>query len=46
MNKAEIANLFIQAAFIDSRLPISAGPKRLKAAWFTGAALTEADQRN
>lgn len=45
MNKAEIANLFIKAAFIDSRLPISEGPKRLKAAWFTGAALTEEDQR-
>ncbi|MBD9372784.1 hypothetical protein IB238_09145 [Rhizobium sp. ARZ01] len=45
MNKAEIANLFIKAAFIDSRLPIDARPKRLKAAWFTGAALTEEDQR-
>lgn len=44
MNKAEIANLFIKAAFIDSRLPISAGPKKLKSAWFTGAALTEEDQ--
>lgn len=45
MNKAEIANLFIKAAFIDSRLPINAGPKKLKAAWFTGAALTEQDQQ-
>lgn len=30
MNKAEIANLFIKAAFIDSRLPINARPARLK----------------
>ncbi len=45
MNKIEIANLFIRAAFIDSRLPISAGPKKLKGAWFTPAALTEAEQR-
>lgn len=30
MNKAEIANIFIKAAFIDSRLPINARPKRLK----------------
>lgn len=32
MNKAEIANLFIKAAFIDSKLPIDARPKRLKGA--------------
>lgn len=44
MNKTEIENLFIKAAFIDSRLPIDARPKRLKAAWVTGAALTEEDQ--
>lgn len=30
MNKVEIANLFIKAAFIDSRLPINARPARLK----------------
>jgi hypothetical protein len=30
MNKTEIANLFIKAAFIDSRLPITARPARLK----------------
>jgi len=30
MNKTEIANLFIKAAFIDSRLPINARPARLK----------------
>ncbi|NTG00089.1 hypothetical protein G6L30_08145 [Agrobacterium rhizogenes] len=45
MNKMEIANLFIRAAFIDSRLPIDAGPKRLKSAWVKYAARTEADQR-
>lgn len=45
MNRAEIANLFVRAAFIDSRLPIDARPKRLKGAWFTGAALTVEDQR-
>jgi hypothetical protein len=45
MNKIEIANLFIRAAFIDSRLPIEAGPKRLKAAWVKYAARTEAEQR-
>lgn len=45
MNKAEIANLFIKAAFIDSRLPIDARPKRLKGVWLNPAALTEADQR-
>ncbi len=45
MNKIEIANLFIKAAFIDSRLPISNGPKKLKGAWLTSAALTEAEQR-
>lgn len=32
MNKTEIANLFIKAAFIDSRLPINARPARLKGA--------------
>ncbi len=30
MNKIEITNLFIKAAFIDSRLPINARPARLK----------------
>ncbi|KRA63106.1 hypothetical protein [Rhizobium sp. Root651] len=45
MNKQQIENLFIRAAFIDSRLPINARPKQLKAAWFTPAALTEEDQR-
>lgn len=33
MNKAEIADLFIKAAWIDGRLPIDARPKRLKGSW-------------
>jgi hypothetical protein len=33
MNKAEIANLFIEAAYIDGRLPINAKPKALKGTW-------------
>lgn len=33
MNKAEIADLFIKAAWIDGRLPINASPKRLKGSW-------------
>lgn len=32
MNKAEIAELFIRSAWVDSRLPINAGPKKLKGA--------------
>lgn len=32
MNKAEIADLFIRAAWVDSRLPIDAKPKTLKGA--------------
>jgi hypothetical protein len=33
MNKTEIADLFIKAAWIDGRLPIDARPKRLKGSW-------------
>lgn len=33
MNKAQIADLFIRAAWIDHRLPIDARPKRLKGTW-------------
>lgn len=33
MNKVEIADLFIKAAWIDGRLPINASPKRLKGSW-------------
>lgn len=33
MNKAEIASLFIESAYIDSRLPINARPKALKGTW-------------
>ena len=32
MNREQIANLFIKAAFIDSKLPINARPKKLKGA--------------
>lgn len=46
MNKAQIADLFIKAAFIDSRLPDTARPKRLKGSWIgDSVALTEEDQR-
>ncbi len=33
MNKTEIAELFINAAWIDGRLPINARPKQLKGTW-------------
>lgn len=33
MTKAEVADLFIKAAWIDGRLPINASPKRLKGSW-------------
>lgn len=45
MNKAEIANIFIKAAAVDSRLPINARPKRLKGTWVGHAPLTEDDMR-
>lgn len=45
MNKMEIADLFIKASFIDSRLPINTGPKKLKCAWVGNSALTEEDMR-
>lgn len=45
MNKAEIANLFIKAAIIDSRLPINARPSRLKGSWVGNSRLTENDMR-
>lgn len=45
MTREEIANLFIRAAWIDSRLPDDARPKRLKGSWVTTAALTEEDQK-
>lgn len=32
MNREQIANLFIRAAFVDTKLPIDARPKRLKGA--------------
>lgn len=43
MNKAEIEDIFIKAAFIDSRLPDTAKPKRLKGQWIGGSLLTTQD---
>jgi hypothetical protein len=43
MNKAEIEDIFIKAAFIDSRLPDNAKPKRLKGQWIGGSLLTTQD---
>jgi hypothetical protein len=45
VTKTEIADLFITAAVIDSRLPIDAAPKRLKGAWIGNSPLTYGDQR-
>lgn len=46
MNKAQIERLFIEAAFIDTRLPDTARPKKLKASWIGDAvALSDEDQR-
>lgn len=45
MNKAAIADIFIKAAFIDSRLPDTARPKKLRGQWIGGSLLTEEDQR-
>lgn len=45
MNKSEIADIFIKAAFIDSRLPDTARPKKLRGQWIGGSLLTEEDQR-
>lgn len=43
MNKADIEDIFIKAAFIDSRLPDTAKPKRLKGQWIGGSLLTTQD---